>query len=100
MEEIKRIENLNKLKADIELMLQNKIKDFIETLENQTLYFVRPNDVISELIKYEGIRISDDGIECNGYSWDYWEYFYYKDNKYCITGDGYYQNYCEITKYD
>ena len=26
--------------------------------------------------------------------------FYYKDNKYCITGDGYYQNYCEITKYD
>ena len=39
MEEIKRIENLNKLKADIELMLQNKIKDFIETLENQTLYF-------------------------------------------------------------
>lgn len=84
-------------------MKENEVKEYIKqsmidninsVLDGKTeiveLLYVRPYDVISYMESIGGLY--EEGIETNGWEWDYWFTIEYKDKKFSCCGDGYYRN--------
>ena len=68
--------------------------DSVITGEKDTVKLIgaRPNDVIRYLVDNHGAEFPDVD-DTNGWQWDYWFYFDINGKKYCLSGDGFYQDY-------
>ena len=86
---------IKELKEHILSEMEIGIKKVLEGEEKSVnLYFVRPNDVVNCVEKLGGI--DEEERETNGWQWDYWMYFSYKDNRYSLSGDGFYSDTCSF----
>jgi hypothetical protein len=85
------MEDIDEINAKIKENMVNKIIDVLNRkVENVSIPYVRPNDVITYLEKLNDGESIDTDFDSNGWSWDFWIRFEYKDQNYILAGDGYY----------
>jgi hypothetical protein len=88
--------NIEEIRDFVLSEMEKKIKSVLDGEKTEvTLYYVRPNDVIRCVEKLGGK--DEEEFDSNGWQWDYWLYFTYKDNRYSLGGDGYYSNHCTFS---
>lgn len=84
---------LDKIRSEIKINMVEKIQDVLnKKVEEVSIHYVRPNDVIDYLEKLNDGESIDTDFDSNGWSWDFWIRFEYKDQNYMLSGDGYYNN--------
>ena len=83
----------------IKSQINSSIKEAFEKLEGGSLDrieipFARPGRV-ADYLKDNGYE-QLNGIDSNGWSWDYWITFLKSDKVYMVSGDGFYQEECTV----
>ena len=74
----------NQLLEDMRQGVSDVILGKIDCYETNFLY---PND-FQEYIK--SIKGKKYDFDCNGWNYDYWDYYIIYNQKYCVSGSGYY----------
>ena len=89
--------NLEEIKAAVKA---NREKEILSVLNGEkdeaSLLYTRLNDVI-KFVESQG-GSDDQNVDTNGWQWDYWAYVTHNNQKYMISGDGYYSDTCEFSK--
>ena len=82
-------EEQDKLMGELLIDMFNGIKQLINNeIDVYSNKFLSPNDISKHLLH---IGFEDlDQFNSNGWDYDNWSYFMYNNEKYCISGHGYY----------
>jgi hypothetical protein len=79
------------------LIRENREKAIQKVLNGKeqsvSIKFSKPNDVLGYIQDiFNNKERLDWDIDQNGWQWDFWITFPFKDNNYMIAGDGFYQD--------
>ena len=88
LEEVKEFVD-NNMKGAIDLVVDGEVNDV-------ELWFCRPNQAKIYIESIGGEDLGD--MDTNGWSWDFHEHYEINGQRYCLSGDGYYQQYLVFSK--
>ena len=86
---------------ELELEVIARMKQSIDSIfskevESVKMFAVRPGEVIKYIVSLGGLDLND--FDTNGYQWDYWTQLEINSVKYTLSGDGFYDRYCTLSK--
>jgi hypothetical protein len=91
--------NYKQIKAEILEEMASLIDQVISgKIDKAELYFVRPEDVNKYLETVGWIDNGEKDIDTNGWEWDFWINYDVNNNKYILSGDGYYYDHVTFAR--